>query len=149
GAVTGPSSQDARGAAANDAAVEADALARRIVGGAHPVRVGITGPGGTGKSALLGDLAATLRAHGLHVVDDVESAEVPEAAERVAFLVDDAHDLEDDELGRLRGLVRDGGPHVVVAFRPWPRSAAMTKLADRLGKRGTVLALHPMSSSQI
>ncbi len=147
--MTGPSSQDARGAAANDAAVEADALARRIVGGAHPVRVGITGPGGTGKSALLGDLAATLRAHGLHVVDDVESAEVPEATERVAFLVDDAHDLEDDELGRLRGLVRDGGPHVVVAFRPWPRSAAMTKLADRLGKRGTVLALHPMSSSQI
>ncbi|MGW4927530.1 LuxR C-terminal-related transcriptional regulator [Agromyces sp. NPDC004153] len=147
--MTRPSSDDARTAVSTDAAVEADALARRIVGGAHPVRVGITGPGGSGKSTLLGDLAATLRAHGLHVVDDVEPTDLPDATERVAFLVDDAHGLTDDELGRLRELVRDDGPHVVVAFRPWPRSTAMAKLSDRLGRRGTVLALHPLTWPQV
>ena len=140
---------DARRNSATAAIAEAADLARRIVGGARPVRAGVTGPGGSGKSAILDDLAVTLRAHGLHVVEDLEATELPDAPERVAFLVDDVQDLDAGDLERLRDLVRGDGPHVVVAFRPWPRSERMAKLADRLAKRGTVVALHPLTAAGI
>lgn len=128
--------------------VAVDDLARRIIGGSRPVRVGIVGAGGTGKTVLLGELSQALRAHGLRVVEGGRVS-AREAPERIAVLVDDAHALTDDETDRLRELLGDDGPHVVVAFRPWPRSGATAALVDRLERIGDVRSLHPMTSAEI
>ena len=103
------------------AARQLDALAADPRPGAH---VGIVAPGGYGKTTLLHHLGAVIRATGtpVHTVPPFE-----DATDGV-LLVDDAHLLDDADLARLRDLATT--TRLIVAARPWPRSAALSELLD-------------------
>ncbi|WP_226925372.1 helix-turn-helix transcriptional regulator [Georgenia thermotolerans] len=112
--------------------------------------VGVTGPAGTGKSALLGELASVYRAAGF----ETRHGPTPDLASRdatayTAVLVDDAHDLDDVTLGRLRELAQTGESHLVVAHRPWPRSSALRALLATLDLHRPPVALGPMARDDI
>ena len=129
---------------------EAAALMRQMLDSRAPVHAGVTGPGGAGKSTLLDDLAGALRTEGMDVVrgfDDYGRAEVDPA--RVVLLVDDAEHLGDDDVAELTRLMRTDGPHVVVAFRPWPRSEAVAGLVDRLRRQRPHLVLQHLSMPDV
>lgn len=82
--------------------------------------VSVVAPGGYGKTTLLHHLAATLGA-------TVRPGPFDEVTDDV-LLVDDAHLLDDADLARLRDAA--ARTRLIVAARPWPRSAALTELLD-------------------
>ena len=67
----------------------------------------------------------------------------------VALLIDDAEHLGDEDVARLTRLMRSDGPHVIVAFRPWPRSEAVAELVDRLGRQRPHLVLRHLAASAV
>ncbi len=69
--------------------------------------------------------------------------------ERVALMIDDAEHLGDEDVAELTNLMRGSGPHVVVAFRSWPRSEAVADLVDRLGRRRPHVVLRYLSASGV
>lgn len=127
---------------------EAADLVRQMLDGSAPVRAGVLGPGGAGKSTLLDEVAAALRAGGMEVArgaDDLARTEGD--PERAVVLVDDAEHLDDEGAAAIAALIRPDGPHLVVAFRPWPRSAAVAGLVDRLQRDRPLLVLQPLTSA--
>ena len=122
----------------------------QIVEGSVRVHAGITGPGGAGKSTLLDELAAALHAEGIGVTRSLdELPRVESGLEGTALLIDDAEHLSDEDVSEITGLMRGDGPHVIVAFRPWPRSEAVAGLVDRLGRQRPHLVLRPLAASAI
>jgi DNA-binding CsgD family transcriptional regulator/tetratricopeptide (TPR) repeat protein len=110
--------------------------------GRVPAVVTVQGPGGTGKSLLLRELATAHERAGLAVLDTVP--EDPSALPGpVAVLVDDAHRLAEADVDRLAVLLRSPAARVVLALRPWPRPAALGALLAELGPvRRTVVLGH-------
>ncbi|HST96155.1 MAG TPA: LuxR family transcriptional regulator, partial [Geodermatophilus sp.] len=110
--------------------------------GRVPAVVTVVGPGGTGKSLLLAELATAHERAGLAVLDAVpeDPAALPGP---VAVLVDDAHHLPDADVARLGVLLRSPAARVVLAQRPWPRPAALGALLAEVGPaRRTVVLGH-------
>ncbi len=105
------------------------------------VRLDVVGPGGSGKTTLLDALADTYRQATVTVIRQV--GELPDGEEiaDAAVLIDDAHLLADDELDRLRSLAGTGRPRLVVAHRPWPSTAAMSRLGAMLTRGRPPLVL--------
>lgn len=125
-------------------------VARDIQESSTPVRRAISGPGGFGKSTLLDELDAALRAQGVAVSRGLENGGLTSVgSERIALLVDDAERLSDADLARLVTIARNGGPHIVAAFRPWPRSGTLTELTDHLGKQRPPIVLRPLSAAAV
>jgi len=97
-----------------------------------PLSAGVVGPGGTGKSALLAELRSTYQAAGVPVVAaGVPAVEVGTSG-GVAVLVDNAHELDQQDLERLLPLVGHPDIRLVVAYRPWPRQPALSALTSAL-----------------
>ena len=95
--------------------------------------VGVVGPGGCGKSALLAALRQAYRVAGITVVGmDAASSGLTPSVD-VAVLVDDAHQLAGPDLDRLRRLALTSDARLVVAYRPWPRKPELAELEDALG----------------
>jgi DNA-binding CsgD family transcriptional regulator len=115
--------------------VEADPLA--------VTTVGIPAPGGYGKTTVLAELARVYRAAGIRV------AGLADFDDSAVLLVDDAHQLGPAQLTELTALVGAGRTRAVVAYRPWPRSAALAALADQLGRAGAQVSLAPWDADQI
>jgi len=110
--------------------------------GRAPAVVTVQGPGGTGKSLLLGELATAHERSGLAVLDAVpeDPAALPGP---VALLVDDAHRLPEDDVVRLGVLLRSPAARVVLALRPWPRPAPLHALLAEVGPaRHSVVLRH-------
>ncbi|MGH3692718.1 MAG: LuxR C-terminal-related transcriptional regulator [Pseudonocardiaceae bacterium] len=106
---------------------------------AAPLAVSVVGPGGCGKSALLAALGQAYRAAGVSVVetdavgtDAVQPGPMPSSD--VTVLVDDAHQLADHDLDRLRRLAVAGEVRIVIAYRPWPRTPGLDELEHSLGR---------------
>ena len=99
---------------------------------AAPLSAGVVGPGGTGKSALLAELRSAYQAAGVPVVAaGVPAVEVGTSG-GVAVLVDNAHELGQQDLERLLPLVGHPDIRLVVAYRPWPRQPALSALTSAL-----------------
>jgi DNA-binding CsgD family transcriptional regulator len=120
-----------------DESIAADPSAPRVVG--------VRAPGGYGKTALLTRWAQIYRDAGVPVYDGRH--ELPERD--AAVLVDDAHRLDDDRLRALRGLAVSGSAKLAVAYRPWPRRAALTELVDAVTRVRPPVLLGPLNRAQI
>jgi DNA-binding CsgD family transcriptional regulator len=127
----------------------AEDLLRRVAADRRPdLVVGILGPGGCRKTALLHHLAHLLAADGSPVLDarTLGPADPPAGA---IVLADDAHAMTPAVLQRLTDLVDAGTARVLVAFRPWPRPPALTTLAARLRERGPLTVLHHLAPDEL
>ncbi|MFC5944862.1 hypothetical protein, partial [Micromonospora harpali] len=114
---------------------------------AAPFALAVTGPGGHGKTALLGEVARRCRQAGQTVLTTVPAATEPPEPGTV-LLVDDAHLLDDTRLGALRALVDTGRHRIVVGYRPWPRCPALVELADALRRHAEPVLLVPFNPEQ-
>ncbi|MET8525996.1 LuxR C-terminal-related transcriptional regulator [Micromonospora sp. NPDC005172] len=112
-----------------------------------PLTVGLAGPAGHGKTALLAELTRVQQQAGSTVrtgapgPDDVVDPDD-------LLLVDDAHLLDDERIGVLLRLVAARRHRLVIAHRPWPRSAALTELVDTLRRDGQAVLLGPFTREQ-
>ncbi|MCW2134683.1 LuxR family transcriptional regulator [Arthrobacter sp. VKM Ac-2550] len=115
---------------------------------------GIVGAGGTGKTVLLDDLEAQYRASGLHVLRncvDLSATDLDLCTvnARGAVLIDDAHELSDTALAQLASVVEERDVNLVVAYRPWPQPAALSRLSDVLEQHHAPVILGPLSRGEI
>ena len=128
---------------------KAESLLRRVRddAGADLV-VGVLGPGGCGKTALLNAVRLQYEAAGIPVVglDAVLGNDVPAGA---AVVLDDVHLLSADVLRHLTDLVGTSWGKVVIAFRPWPRPPALTALASLLRRRGPLTVLKHLDRAEV
>lgn len=135
-------------------------------------RVGIRAPGGYGKSALVRELGGVYRRAGIPVVDAWhETSQVADGgaghrgtgpgeagpgeagpgetgsdeAGPAVVLADDAHLLGDGRLRELHRLVETRRLGLVLAYRPWPRPAALAELQR---PAGPPLTLCPFTERQ-
>ncbi|HEY0803473.1 MAG TPA: LuxR family transcriptional regulator, partial [Pseudonocardiaceae bacterium] len=108
-----------------------------------PVTVGIPAPGGHGKTTVLAELAR------IYADAGVPASSLGDTSVDGALLVDDAHLLGAAQLGELAAIVGNGRTRVVVAYRPWPRSAALADLAEQLGRAGIQVSPAPWGRDQV
>ncbi|GAA5197233.1 helix-turn-helix transcriptional regulator [Rugosimonospora acidiphila] len=144
-----------------------------------PMVVGIEAPGGYGKTATLDEMVEVYRQAGVEVIGAaealggagealgpvggarflVEDAVVAEGAVVVGgagvvagsavVVVDDAHQLPEAQLVRLCRLAESPRARLVVAYRPWPRPAALRRLVETLRLRRPALLLAPLTTEQL
>lgn len=114
-----------------------------------PLRVGIVAPGGYGKTTVLAEVEQVYRRAGVPIVSLDQACGGTVAANSAVLLVDDAHQLDDNQLRELRRLVETTWSRVVVGYRPWPRSTALIELAEVLARGSRSLALSPFRPEQI
>jgi DNA-binding CsgD family transcriptional regulator len=112
-----------------------------------PICAGVCAAGGYGKTTLLRQIEAAYRAAGCRVRTTWQSRSAGPPDEVV--LVDDVHLLDEGPLRELRELSRQPGARIVVAYRPWPRSAALAELTDALRRSGSPLVLPPLTGPEI
>lgn len=112
-----------------------------------PLRAGVMAPGGYGKTALLHELAAAYTVAGVRVALAWQPADVtdPDAV----LLVDDAHLLAEPRLRELALLADAPRVRMIVAYRPWPRPAALVELTDALRRQRPPVVLPPLTAEQI
>lgn len=128
---------------------KAEQLLRRVRADIGADRsVGVLGPGGSGKSALMAALRREYLVAGLQVVgmNAVRKDQIPAGA---VVLIDGAHQLADAALQDLSALVGQPDVQLVVSFRPWPRPAALLSLASQLRRTAPLTVLQQMSRSEV
>lgn len=121
----------------------------------------IRGRSGTGKSTLLGAIRARLRARGVPHTDNPAQAPRPSGPARVdghngsgarvrgALVVDDAHVLNQAEFDLLCAAAESGEYPVVIALRPRPHDPRLRGLTDLVARRGRVVDLRALGSTEI
>ncbi|MGI9003784.1 MAG: LuxR C-terminal-related transcriptional regulator [Pseudonocardia sp.] len=115
---------------------------------AAPLTVAITGPGGCGKSALLGAVSDSYAAAGVQVLS-AKTAPARLTGTDVAVIVDDAHTLSTTELNRLRTLVDRDGARLAVAYRPWPRPPCLAELVTALRRSRPAVVLEHLDRDAV
>jgi DNA-binding CsgD family transcriptional regulator len=111
-----------------------------------PLRVAIQAPGGYGKSLLLRELARIYRRVEVPVADAWQDESLPD--DPFVLFLDDAHRLGNERLRELRALVEARRPGLVLAYRPWPRPAALVEMLELLRLDGPPLVLSPFTVEQ-
>ena len=91
------------------------AVAAWAVAPTEPAKILVSGGVGTGKTTLLAEVRATLRAAGVPVIARLPRDGDPADA---AVVIDDAHLLGVADLDRLAELVGDPAATVVIAAEP-------------------------------
>nr|WP_198428784.1 LuxR C-terminal-related transcriptional regulator [Nocardia bovistercoris] len=119
----------------------------------EPTTVLVRGRSGTGKSTLLTAVRARLRSRGVPLWD-TSRAPVPagpsgDRSPNPALIVDNAHTASDAELESLCAEIESGARTVVVAIQPRPHDDRLRALADVVARRGRVVDLRPLGSSDI
>ncbi|MEU6830912.1 LuxR C-terminal-related transcriptional regulator [Nocardia beijingensis] len=132
----------------------------------QPVVYLIRGRSQTGKSTLLGEIRARLRARGVPLQDDIAAlqhaharngahpvtrtpnpggtAGVTTDTARPALIIDNAHTLSQLDLEYLCNAVESGHRTMVIATQPRPHDPRLRMLADAVARRGRVVDLRPL-----
>ncbi|TWF76425.1 regulatory LuxR family protein [Pseudonocardia hierapolitana] len=108
-----------------------------------PRRRVVVGPGGSGKSVLLGVLGALFGVAGVTVRRDVPGPD-ESFDPNVVLLVDDAHELDEAALERVRTWAAQPGSQVVLAHRPWPRGRVLASIVVAFGAGRGPVVLGPL-----
>ncbi|AKS30846.1 isoniazid response ATPase/transcriptional regulator IniR [Mycolicibacterium goodii] len=106
----------------------------------------VSGGIGTGKSTVLAAVRARVRDAGHTVLTRPPRREDDPAA---VFVIDDAHLLADVEIDCLTERSTDPSASVVVAAEPLAHRPALRALTTALERENPVVALGPMSSSDV
>lgn len=112
-----------------------------VIAGTAPRRVFLTGPAGSGKSRLLRHLRRALAASGTTVSSARTRFEIEAVPADQVLFVDDAHTLDAAEIEALAERTSDPDAGIVVAARPWPRSAALGDLVDEMERSQPAIVL--------
>jgi DNA-binding CsgD family transcriptional regulator len=120
-----------------------DAAATVLSAPTEPVKLLVSGGIGTGKSSVLAAIRSVLRDAGVTVLT------TPPEGSAAAVVIDDAHLLDDAELGRLTELVTDPASTVVVAAEPLARQPALRSLATAIERENPVVTLGAFSSAEV
>jgi DNA-binding CsgD family transcriptional regulator len=111
-----------------------------------PLCAGVGAPGGYGKTTLLHELSELYHRAGMAVATPWRPA--GPLGEQM-LLVDDAHLLDETRLDELREYAERPDARIVVAYRPWPRSAALLRLVDVLRRTRPPVVLSGLTDDQI
>jgi DNA-binding CsgD family transcriptional regulator len=111
-----------------------------------PAKMLISGGIGTGKTSLLGEMRAALRAAGVAVIARAPRDGDPAGA---AVVVDDAHLLGGDELEQLVQLVGDPAATLVVAAEPLVHHRELAALTSALARSAPAVSLTPMTPAEL
>jgi DNA-binding CsgD family transcriptional regulator len=122
-----------------------DTVASLLAAPTVPVKILVSGGIGTGKSSVLATLRSALREAGVAVLTRPPRDGDDSAA---AVVIDDAHLLDDAELGRLGELVADPASTVVVAAEPLAHHQALRSLATAMERENPVVPLGALSPAE-
>jgi DNA-binding CsgD family transcriptional regulator len=111
-----------------------------------PAKVLVSGGIGTGKSSVLAAIRSALRDAGVAVLTRPPRDGDDSAA---AVVIDDAHLLDDAELGQLGERVTDPASTVVVAAEPLAHHAALRSLATSIERENPVVSLGALSAAEV
>ena len=123
-----------------------DTVAALLAAPTDPVKVLVSGGIGTGKSSVLAAIRSALREAEVAVLTRPPRDGDDSAA---AVVIDDAHLLDDEELGRLGELVADPASTVVVAAEPLAHHAALRSLAAAIERENPVVSLGALSPADV
>ncbi|BDZ46763.1 hypothetical protein GCM10025866_26720 [Naasia aerilata] len=110
------------------------------------IAVGIAGPGGSGKTALLEQVASRYRAAGIPVLRD--APERPPLGP-AALVIDDAHAAPVAALERLTALLAEPRLDLVVAHRMWPHRPELRRLTAALEEHHPPVVLGPLTHQEL
>lgn len=123
-----------------------DAVATLTAAPTEPAKLLVSGGIGTGKTSVLAAVRAGLRAGGLTVLTRPPRAgDDPPAA----VVIDDAHLLTDEELGRLTDRVADPVSTVVVGAEPLAHRTALRALATAIERENPIVSLGPWAPADV
>ena len=111
-----------------------------------PVKVLVSGGIGTGKSSVLAAIRSALREAGVAVLTRPPRDGDDSAA---AVVIDDAHLLDDAELGHLGERVADPASTVVVAAEPLAHHPALRSLSTAMERENPVVSLGALSPADV
>jgi DNA-binding CsgD family transcriptional regulator len=113
------------------------------------VTVGIVGPGGCGKTAVLNAVRAAYADAGVRVLGAEALAEDVDSAVQAAVVIDDAHQLDPVLLKHAHDLVGLTGIRLFVAFRPWPHHPELDSLVAGLRRVRPLLVLEHLDRAGV
>lgn len=111
-----------------------------------PIKLLVTGGIGTGKSTVLAEIREALREADRVVLT---RAPRPDDASEAAFVIDDAHLLDDSEINRLAEKVADSAATVVVASEPLTHRLPLATLATALERENPAVRLGPLTGADV
>lgn len=123
-----------------------DAVATLTAAPTDPVKILVSGGIGTGKSSVLAVVRSTLRTAGVPVVTrPPRDGDDP----GTAVVIDDAHLLDDDELGQLIDRVADPATTIVVAAEPLAHHSSLRALATAIERDNAVVSLGALTPAEV
>ena len=123
-----------------------DTVASLLTAPTVPVKVLVSGGIGTGKSSVLAAIRSALRAAGVAVLTRPPHDGDDSAA---AVIIDDAHLLDDTELGQLGERVTDPASTVVVAAEPLAHHSALRSLTTAMERENPAVSLGALSPAEV
>ena len=123
-----------------------DTVATLLAAPTAPVKVLVSGGIGTGKSSVLAAIRSALREAQVAVLTRPPRDGDDSAA---AVVIDDAHLLDDQELGRLGELVANPASTVVVAAQPLAHHAGLRSLVVTIERENPVVSLGALSPADV
>src|SRR6202040_2378898 len=122
-----------------------DTVASLLAAPTVPVKVLVSGGIGTGKSSVLAAVRSALREAGVAVL----TRPPRDGDDPGAVVIDDAHLLDDAELGHLGELVADPASTVVVAAELLAHHRALRSLATAMERENPVVPLGALSPAEV
>src|ERR1700730_7142489 len=122
-----------------------DTVASLLAAPTVPVKVLVSGGIGTGKSSVLAAVRSALREAGVAVL----TRPPRDGDDPGAVVIDDAHLLDDAELGHLGELVADPASTVVVAAELLAHHHALRSLATAMERETPVVPLGALSPAEV
>ncbi|MBO0854083.1 MAG: LuxR family transcriptional regulator, partial [Nocardia sp.] len=114
----------------------------------HPAVCLVRGRCGTGKSTLLAQIREVFARRGIRCRDDIGAAlDSPDDA--AALIIDDAQALDRRQLEQLCATVESRSAPLIIATRPLPHDEALAAVAAAVARRGRVLDLRTLGTTDI